>query len=445
MDSISKEVLKYPYCGQKEEKHTFLSEKVVDFVVLKSGQTVYIIYETTGPVIYTFKDKSKTIISIVVFVIAVQFSFPERADSVPLRVPARPFHERVQSSPYHEVKSAPLIQQKPDKIKFNFVASREAFPLIYINSKIYLTDDVINKIRGGWQWNGSKNVVLDVFFICVLAYAITNVDVADAFVNQVFAQLSQLNAPTSAPYSPYFGGSGPTFRQPSLVIHRCENFGEYEVPLTAQELGQVTCSQSKTFVKTDGSINTEQGHQEVLRRAEGSINPENFNCSKERFVALSTENGQMTQKKIQEAISVLQLEANGVISNVRRDPVAANNRQSALDFLAEDKNGDTIHIEVKGPVGSAIKLVENGDPSVAAQGKSIGEKLPDQIAKWIRSDKITPIESPLKVLVVVDLFDVPMSEKAPMQAAIDSGLEQGVREAGSLKPMITFINNVRNR
>ena len=63
----------------------------------------------------------------------------------------------------------------------------------------------------------------------------------------------------------------------------------------------------------------------------------------------------------------------------------------------------------------------------------------------MRSDKITPIHSPLKVFVVVDLFDVPISEKVEMQREVQSNLRQAVQENESIMPIRKFINNVRNR
>lgn len=44
-----------------------------------------------------------------------------------------------------------------------------------------------------------------------------------------------------------------------------------------------------------------------------------------------------------------------------------------------------------------------------------------------------------------DLFDVPVSEKAQMQTAIESGLSQPIQQSESISPMKIFINNVRNR
>lgn len=329
-------VSKYPYCCfQRDDEQTLSSSK----------------------------SKTRKRFTVIIFLIAFRFGTlkSEPASAVTLSFPVqRNVKDLVQKSPYQKIKSAPFIRQNSDRIKFDFIASREAFPLIYINSKIYLTEDLIKKIRPG-----SDNIIVDIIMMCALVYAITNAPVADAFIGEVLKQISNLNAPTVKPHQ-YFDQSWS--QQSSSQIHRSPSCGESENDLTDRELGRVNYSQSKTF---DGDI--EQGYQEILRRAEGSPN---FNCSKKRFVSLCTENGNMGPKKMQEAITVLQLETDSEVINVRRDPIAEQNGVLGVDFIAEDKNGDTIYIEIKGPVGSAIKLAEGDDPSVAAHGESIGRESP---------------------------------------------------------------------
>jgi len=78
----------------------------------------------------------------------------------------------------------------------------------------------------------------------------------------------------------------------------------------------------------------------------------------------------MTPKTMEEAIIGLQLEADGIVSNLRRDSLAVKNNISGLDFMAELPNGKTIFVEVKGPVDSRIKRAENQDPSLTKQARS---------------------------------------------------------------------------
>lgn len=204
--------------------------------------------------------------------------------------------------------------------------------------------------------------------------------------------------------------------------------------MTAREEGRVVSTQVKEFVKPDRTLDYDKGYQEVLRRAEGCSN---FNCSKERFISLCNEDGNPGPKGMREAITGLQLEAQGEIFNLRRVP------ESGSDFIAEDIQGVTIKVEIKGPVGSAIKAADGDDPSVLRQGKSIGKKHIKQMDNWTRNGKI---ESPKQVVTVIDMYDVPVGEKPEMQVAIKAGIKEGVQNYGSLMPKkIIFMNHIRNR
>lgn len=128
-------------------------------------------------------------------------------------------------------------------------------------------------------------------------------------------------------------------------------------------------------------------------------------------------------------ISVLQLEADGSVKHVRRDPKAIGDQRGA-DFLGEGKFGTT-HIQVKSPVGSEIRKEQSLTPGIEKQGKLIGKKIPRQISNWITDpkfkDKITRPNSPNKVLVVVDLFDVPVNKKDKMKRAVDKGYTNAIQ------------------
>lgn len=184
-------------------------------------------------------------------------------------------------------------------------------------------------------------------------------------------------------------------------------------------------------------MNLDLGYREVLRRARFSTD---FECSFDRFIELASEDGEITTDTMRAAISALQLEVDGVVSNVRRDPVAEANRVKAFDFLADGPNGET-HLEIKGPVGSEIRKSAGLGPSIPKQGKKIGFKIKNQLNYWFNpnTDKsgVTQPESRNKVLVVNDLFDVPSAEKAQMESSINSGLKG--------EHPILFINNQMNR
>lgn len=72
------------------------------------------------------------------------------------------------------------------------------------------------------------------------------------------------------------------------------------------------------------------------------------------MVELASEAGETTNDSMRAAISGLQLEADGIVSNLRRDPRAEANGVKSFDYLADGPNGET-HLEIKRPVGSEIK------------------------------------------------------------------------------------------
>jgi hypothetical protein len=104
-------------------------------------------------------------------------------------------------------------------------------------------------------------------------------------------------------------------------------------------------------------------YNEVLRSS-------NFESSYDRFKNLSTECSEIDIGTIREAISALQLEADGVVKNVRRDPSAT---QKGFDFLIDGgPRGDETYLEIKNPVGSEIRKANGLPPSVTKQGKKLG-------------------------------------------------------------------------
>lgn len=175
-----------------------------------------------------------------------------------------------------------------------------------------------------------------------------------------------------------------------------------------------------------------------MRRARFSPD---FNCLFDRFIKLVSEDGEITADTMRATISALQLEADGIVSNVRRDPLAEANRVKSFDYLADGPNNKT-HLELKGPVGSEIKKTAGLNPSVTKQGKRIGFKIKNQLDYWFNPEntdrlKVTIPENRSKVLVVNDLFDVPVLEKKQMESSIKVGLKNA-------HPII-FINNIINR
>ena len=179
-----------------------------------------------------------------------------------------------------------------------------------------------------------------------LVYAITKCPEAAGF----FQQLGRLNTSELVNNLPgYFD----TPTGSSTGIHQTIFEPNESIPQMQSPWEGRICNQTESFRKADGTPDTNKGYQEVLRRGRNS---EDFECSQERFVELSTKKDKITCKGMQEAITALQLQADGTISNVRRDPIAAENGISGFDFLMNGQNSET-HLEIKS-VDSAIKLVE---------------------------------------------------------------------------------------
>lgn len=107
---------------------------------------------------------------------------------------------------------------------------------------------------------------------------------------------------------------------------------------TALEAYGPSHTQAFTFLNNDGSITLDNAYREVLRRARFLTN---FQCSFERFIKLVTKAGEINSDTVRAIISGLQLEADGKVSNVRKDPVAQMNRVKAFDFLTDGPNGET--------------------------------------------------------------------------------------------------------
>ncbi len=202
-----------------------------------------------------------------------------------------------------------------------------------------------------------------------------------------------------------------------------------------------TQTQMSGFLK-NGKVDLEKCLHEVNRRA-SEIGCTNFECSLERFKALATENGQLTPGSAREAITILQGEMEGYYKNARREDYGTNVK--GPDFLVEGlgKFENITHVEVKNPVGSAIKIANGQKGSISKQGKKIGAKIVYQQNYWSNRTETNELEtlnptaslpqSPNNVLAAVDNFDVPSSEKAFMQGSVLKGSQNSTN--------IIFLNN----
>ena len=124
----------------------------------------------------------------------------------------------------------------------------------------------LRRIRGG-----SDNILVDLFWIAVLLYAITHCpEEAAAFVQQL--------APGLANNQPGY------FNTPSGSSTVIQSQFDNDIQWPWQWERRI-CSQTESFRRADGTLDIDQGYQEVLRRGRDS---EDFECSRERFVELCT-------------------------------------------------------------------------------------------------------------------------------------------------------------
>jgi hypothetical protein len=202
-----------------------------------------------------------------------------------------------------------------------------------------------------------------------------------------------------------------------------------------------TQTQMSGFLK-NGKVDLHKCLDEVNRRA-SEIGYTDFECSLERFKALATENGSLTSTAAREAITILQGEMHGYYRNARRQDYGLDVR--GPDFVVEGLGNfkDITHVEVKNPVGSAIKIANGQKGSIAKQGKKIGAKIVYQQNYWSNTTETSELENlnptaslpqaPNNVLGAVDNLDVPSSEKVFMEASILKGSQNNTN--------IIFLNN----
>ena len=134
----------------------------------------------------------------------------------------------------------------------------------------------------------------------------------------------------------------------------------------------------------------------------------------------------------------------GYYKNARREDygITIQGPDFIVERLGEFQN--ITYVEVKNPVGSAIKMANGQKGSIAKQGKKIGAKIIYQ--QNYQSNKTSELEdlnttallpqSPNNMLGVVDNFDVPSIEKAFMEASVLKGSQNNTN--------IIFLNNNYN-
>lgn len=115
-----------------------------------------------------------------------------------------------------------------------------------------------------------------------------------------------------------------------------------------------TQTQMSGFVK-NGKVDLHKCLDEVYRRT-SEIGCTDFECSLERFKALATGNGKLRSTTAREDITIFQREMHDYYTNARREDYGLNVK--GPDFIVEGLGNfqNVTHVEIKNPVGSAIKI-----------------------------------------------------------------------------------------
>jgi hypothetical protein len=390
------------------------------------------------------KDKTKRLIIVISLTSVIWFSSLESAEAIGLNMLPTPT-VRVQPSYQHgsKVEIGKVILRKKDLIAYKS-------PKLFL---IYLTDPrlssnqeilkLVKNLRGG-SWGLIGTTALLGFMILIFS-------IGESFVPDAGWGLDRPNPfqPPSAPHKfpPYYD-----FLFPKKTCYADRPGGSQIMAAgnpqsSREELTQLsthvvpTKTQMSGFVK-NGEIDLHKCLDEVNRRA-SEMGCTDFECSLERFEALATENGEVKNGTAREAITILQGEMEGYYKNARREDYGQDIK--GPDFIVEGlgKFQSVTHVEIKNPVGSAIKIANNQKGSIAKQGKKIGAKIVYQQNFWSNTAKTSEIEninltaslpqSTNNILGLVDNFDVPSSEKAFMEASVLKGSQNNTN--------ITFLNN----
>ena len=332
------------------------------------------------------------------------------------------------------------IPYRNDKIIMQIItrtSDSAATFIIYSKNKKILKD--IFKIRAGADWK-------DIVWIIIV---LIGIGMAPEEVVAFIQNMANYNAPNIGGTG-YFPSASKDESRRTVILYTGNTEEESNTCTAATWPWQTPdgnpCTQAQSFCNSDGTVDLDRAYAEVLRRAGDS---ETFNCSKERFIDLATEKGEINSATTREAITALQLEIDGVTSNTRRNRAAEAANILGSDFLIDGPNGETC-LEIKGPVDSIINKAEGVSGSIKRQARQVGRKINYQVNEWSKKptskDKaLISVTNSNKVLVVVDLFDVSVGEKNQMQRDIKESARAVAKSRNNTEPKIQFINNVINR
>ena len=411
-----------------------LDTQCVNGLVLRTDSSFVFIKNVT----LNLKTKSKRIVVVISLATVVCFSNVESVSAIGLPMPPTPV-VRVDKPSYDygsKIKVAPAVSPKLDKI--TFIKYRELPLCIYAMDRNFIVRPEISKLIKELRAGDLSGALVGNAILLVVLYGIwTLVSRADGF------QIPVVHPRNGAVIAPANGGVHQQINHPKhggRITVRMSNSQQVSTNVIP------TQTQMSGFVK-NGNVDLQKCLNEVNRRA-SEIGCTDFDCSMERFRSLAMENGKLTNSTAREAITVLEGEMHGYYRNAKRENYGVN--VTGLDFIVEGigEFENITHVEVKNPVGSAIKIANGQKGSISKQGKKIGAKIDYQQNLWSNPSEISKIpnmtintnanfpDSPSNVLGLVDNFDVPVHEKAGMEASV-------LKSYNETKNII-FLNNVTN-
>ena len=179
---MKREIHKYPYNARmKDETKIFLSDQICEKVVsitYKNGQ-IFVKDKIT--------HKKKEIAVSAALILGGLFGMPKEARPIgvtPIVTSASEIHR---PAPQHFHQYAPTISERVDKVKL--IPTRETVPLMFLYLKTHINEEFLKNLR---RIRGGGNILVDIFWMSLLLYAITQYpEEAAAFIQQ----LGRLNAP----------------------------------------------------------------------------------------------------------------------------------------------------------------------------------------------------------------------------------------------------------
>ena len=329
------------------------------------------------------KDKTKRLIIVISLTSIVWFSSLESTEAIGLTMPMRTTPMvRIQRSYQHDskVQIAKVIPRKKDLIAYK--SPKEILFLMYLTDPRLSSNqqvlEVVKELRGGsWGLIGTT---------AFLGLMILIFSMGEGFVPNnpnpgwVLDRQNRFQPPTAEHrYPPYYDLFLPRRTCYADRPGGSQIMAGVSPQSSREELSQLstnvvpTQTQMSRFVK-NGKVDLHKCLDEVNRRA-SKIGCIDFECSLERFKALATENGKLTSTTAREAITILQGEMHGYYTNAHREDYGLNVK--GPDFIVEGLGNfqNVTHVEIKNPVGSAIKIANGQKGSIAKQGEKLEQKL----------------------------------------------------------------------